>query len=242
MTSFGPNPSRVQQILDRIDLGLLNTGDTLDEAELVATYGVSPTPAREAILQPGAVGLLRRLPRKAAALLRPTMEKFFAILEVHAKLKGQTAGLAAGRLSKKRAVTLETAVLACEAHAVHKGDGDPDSSSKLYLRFHECVAMAAGTAVLVDFAKTNARKLLADCRTRYKFAGTVAGSARDLPMLGRILGTPDKDLPWLVAKGDTLIANTDPKFTQHLLDKMSTEEFRMMPLNSPAGAELLFYA
>ena len=68
--------------------------------------------------------------------------------------------------------------------------------------------------------------------------------ARQLPMrmLGRILGTPDEDLPWLVEKGDALIANTDPDFTQHVLDKMTTDEFRMMPFNSPAGAELFVYA
>ncbi len=68
--------------------------------------------------------------------------------------------------------------------------------------------------------------------------------ARALPMmvLGRILGTPDADLPWLVEKGDALIANTDPDFTSHVLDKMSTDEFRMMPFNSPAGAELYGYA
>lgn len=68
--------------------------------------------------------------------------------------------------------------------------------------------------------------------------------ARVLPMrmLGRILGTPDEDLPWLVEKGDALIANTDPDFTDHVLDKMTTREFRMMPFNSPAGAELYAYA
>lgn len=68
--------------------------------------------------------------------------------------------------------------------------------------------------------------------------------ARELPMrmLGRILGLPDKDLPWLVEKGDALIANTDPDFTDHVLDKLETDEFRMMPFNSPAGAELYVYA
>ena len=68
--------------------------------------------------------------------------------------------------------------------------------------------------------------------------------ARQLPMrmLGRIIGTPDEDLPWLVEKGDALIANTDPDFTTHVLDRMTTDEFRMMPFNSPAGAELYQYA
>ncbi len=68
--------------------------------------------------------------------------------------------------------------------------------------------------------------------------------ARQLPMrmLGRILGTPDEDLEWLVEKGDALIANTDPDFTEHVLDKMDTDEFRLLPFNSPAGAELYVYA
>ncbi|MBV0911765.1 cytochrome P450 [Anianabacter salinae] len=68
--------------------------------------------------------------------------------------------------------------------------------------------------------------------------------ARELPMrmLGRILGVPEADLPWLVQKGDALIANTDPDFTDHVLDKLDTDEFRMMPFNSPAGAELYAYA
>ncbi|MFN3293808.1 MAG: cytochrome P450 [Gemmobacter sp.] len=68
--------------------------------------------------------------------------------------------------------------------------------------------------------------------------------ARQLPMrmLGRIIGTPDADLPWLVEKGDALIANTDPDFTDHVLDRMQTDEYRMMPFNSPAGAELYDYA
>jgi cytochrome P450 len=68
--------------------------------------------------------------------------------------------------------------------------------------------------------------------------------ARQLPMrmLGRIIGTPDEDLPWLVKKGDELIANTDPDFTSHVLDRMETDEYRMMPFNSPAGAELFDYA
>ena len=68
--------------------------------------------------------------------------------------------------------------------------------------------------------------------------------ARELPMLmlGQIIGVPASDLPWLVEKGDALIANTDPDFTDHVLDKMQTDEYRMMPFNSPAGAELFDYA
>ena len=51
-----------------------------------------------------------------------------------------------------------------------------------------------------------------------------------------------KDLPWLVEKGDALIAKQSHLFTDHVLDQMDTDEFRMMPFNSPAGAELFLYA
>ncbi|OZA11768.1 MAG: GntR family transcriptional regulator [Rhodobacterales bacterium 17-64-5] len=181
------NSGLVQQILDRIDLGLFNPGDALDEAELVATFGVSRTPVREAILQLEAVGLVRRLPRKGATIFRPTLEEFLAILEVHAKLEGQAAGLAARRLSRQGALALEASVLACETHARVQGDGDPDGYYQLNLRFHECVAVAAGNAVLVDFVKTNARKLLAYYRARYKFAGVIAASAQDHRHIARLI-------------------------------------------------------
>ncbi len=77
--------------------------------------------------------------------------------------------------------------------------------------------------------------------------GEICGTkdiARELPMrmLGQILGTPDEDLAWLVEKGDALIANTDPDFTAHVADKLDTDAYRLMPFNSPAGAELYDYA
>jgi cytochrome P450 len=68
--------------------------------------------------------------------------------------------------------------------------------------------------------------------------------ARQLPMrmLGRIIGVPDQDLDWLVEKGDALIANTDPDFSKHVLDKDDTDAYRLMPFRSPAGVELWNYA
>lgn len=68
--------------------------------------------------------------------------------------------------------------------------------------------------------------------------------ARALPMrmLGRILGTPDEDSDWLVSMGDRLIANTDPEYTDMVVDKVNTDAYRFMPFRSPAGAELYDYA
>ena len=72
----------------------------------------------------------------------------------------------------------------------------------------------------------------------------VSAIARQLPMrmLGRILGVDEGDLPWLVEKGDELIANADPEFTPNVLDQTNTDAYRMMPFRSAAGAELYDYA
>ncbi len=72
----------------------------------------------------------------------------------------------------------------------------------------------------------------------------VEAIAKPLPMLmlGRILGVPDDDLEWLIEKGDALIGNSDPDFTDHVVDKMDTSAYRFMPFRSPAGVELYDYA
>lgn len=119
---------------------------------------------------------------------------------------------------------------------------DPPEHMKTRIK----VAKAFSPPVIAGFEdqiRTLCDEILDDALQHGTFDATKL-IARQLPMrmLGRILGTPDEDLPWLVEKGDALIANTDPDFTSHVLDKMQTDEYRMMPFNSPAGAELFDYA
>lgn len=187
----GQTQSLIDEIYRRIDLGRLNPGDAIDEQELVDTFNISRTPVREALLQLEAIGLIRRLPRKGATLFRPTLEEFLAILEIHSKLEGQAAGLAARRLSTTGAADLEAAVAACETHARHKGNSDPDGYYQLNLRFHETVAVAAGNGFLTELVKTNARKLLAYYRARYQFAGVIAASAAEHRQIARLITDRD---------------------------------------------------
>lgn len=68
--------------------------------------------------------------------------------------------------------------------------------------------------------------------------------ARELPMkmLGRLLGLPDEDLDWLVSRGDALIGNTDPDFTDYVVDQTDTSAYRLLPFRSPVALELFEYA
>ncbi|MEL7156324.1 MAG: cytochrome P450 [Actinomycetota bacterium] len=76
---------------------------------------------------------------------------------------------------------------------------------------------------------------------RFDFVHEVAEQL-PMKMLGRLLGTPDEDGPFLVAQGDALLGNTDPDFTDHVIDQVDTDEFRLVPFRSPSGLRLFDYA
>ena len=68
--------------------------------------------------------------------------------------------------------------------------------------------------------------------------------AKKLPMLmlAQILGVSRHDADFLVEKGDQLIANSDPEFSDIVVDKINTDEYRLLPFRSPAALDLFDYA
>ncbi|HWB88543.1 MAG TPA: cytochrome P450 [Acidimicrobiia bacterium] len=68
--------------------------------------------------------------------------------------------------------------------------------------------------------------------------------ARELPirMLCRLLGIPESDASQMVAWGDQMISNADPEYTPVIIDKVDTEEYRLLPFRSPAALEVFRYA
>lgn len=178
-------------VLDWIDTGRLNPGDEVDEAVLVAEFGVSRTPVREALIRLEAMGLVTRSPRKGAVLFKPTLAEFLGILEVHARLEGQAAGLAARRLSVRGAEALDRAVAACDAHAATLGDAEPAAYYALNLQFHATVAEAAGNPFLYDLIAVNARKLMAYYRARYRYAGTIGASVAEHRQIAALIRDRD---------------------------------------------------
>ncbi len=175
----GQTETIITAILDEIENGTLNPGDEINEQMLIDKHNVSRTPLREALMKLEASGLVQRLSRKGAVVFKPTLEEFLAILEVHANLEGQAASLAARRLSAVQGEILEQAVLACEVHDREHGDANPAIYYRLNMAFHEAVARSAGNPFLLEMIKTNARKLMAYYRARYRYAGAIAASARD---------------------------------------------------------------
>jgi cytochrome P450 len=94
-----------------------------------------------------------------------------------------------------------------------------------------------------DAVRVLAREVIDAVRGESQF-DFVAGVARELPlrMLGRLLGLPEGDLEWLVQRGDALIGNSDPDFTDFVVDRTDTSQFRLLPFRSPVALELFAYA
>ncbi|MEK7424597.1 MAG: cytochrome P450 [Actinomycetota bacterium] len=99
------------------------------------------------------------------------------------------------------------------------------------------------------YAYENAIRLLARTVVDEALAGPstfdfVERVAKQLPMrmLGRLLGVPDEDGPWLVERGDALLGNFDPELTDHPLGLTDTDEFKHIPFRSPAALDLYRYA
>ena len=115
-------------------------------------------------------------------------------------------------------------------HRVTRKLVNPAFSRPAIAQYEEMIRALAGDIVDAAFAKGS--------------FDAVDMIAKQLPMmmLGRILGLPDSDLDWLVEKGDALIGNTDPDFTDHVVDKMDSDAYRLTPFRSPAGIDLYDYA
>ena len=188
----GQTDTVVEDILTAIDNGELRPGDPIDEAALAARHGVSRTPLREALIRLESMGLIVRHARKGATLFRPSLEEFLSILEVHAQLEAYAAGLAARRMTGELAAEFEEIVTACEAHANAHGSTRPEEYYMLNLRFHEIIARAAGNPYLTEMIKTNARKLMAYYRLRYRYPGAAEASAREHRQMAKLILAHDR--------------------------------------------------
>ena len=88
-----------KELEDDIEHGRLAPGDRLDEQTLAARFEVSRTPAREALLQLAAAGIVRLVPRQGAVVSSVSPQLAIGMVEVLTALEAEAAGLAARRMS-----------------------------------------------------------------------------------------------------------------------------------------------
>lgn len=89
----------VRSKLEReISAGTLRPGDTIDEKSLAERFAISRTPAREAIIQLAASGLVEIRPRHGAVVVALGADEAVAMMETLAMLESEAAALSAHRM------------------------------------------------------------------------------------------------------------------------------------------------
>jgi cytochrome P450 len=100
-----------------------------------------------------------------------------------------------------------------------------------------------GVAKYEGEIRTMAREIVnsALAKGQIDFAEDVA-KLLPIRFLCRLLAIPDEDGELLTRWGDALFGNTDPEYSEAVLDKQDTEAYRLLPFRSPAGASMFDYA
>ncbi len=115
---------------DDIRQGRLRPGDALDVKAVAERFGISRTPAKEALLQLAAAGLMHFSPRRGAVVTRLEPREVFGMLEVLAVLEAEAARLSARRMSNEQRQAL---VAVQSAKVIHRNPCSFDGRFIAYL-------------------------------------------------------------------------------------------------------------
>ncbi len=129
-----------EKMEEEIHSGALQPGDRIDERSLADKFDVSRTPAREAILQLAAAGLVKLVPRQGAVVAGISPQHAIGMIETLNALEGEAAGLAARRISAAQRQTLMTMHREAEAYVKTL---DSAAYIAMNTRFHEVIYEAA---------------------------------------------------------------------------------------------------
>jgi DNA-binding GntR family transcriptional regulator len=145
-----------EEIEERIVTGVYPPGTRLDEQELAASFGVSRTPVREALIQLASAGLIDVRPRRSAIVPEMSAERLYEMFEVMAELEAMCGQLAARRIRPEELEQLQEAHRACE---VARDAGDPDTYYQLNEVFHRRIYEASHNGFLAEQAMALHRRL-----------------------------------------------------------------------------------
>lgn len=145
-----------QAIEEKIAIGEYAPGKRLDEVELAASFGVSRTPLREALIQLGSAGLLDVRPRRGVVVAEIGPRRLCEMFEVMAELEAMCGRLAARRITEHELAELRAVHEECrEAAQAH----DLDAYYEANARFHAQIYSASHNIYLAEQAMQLHRRL-----------------------------------------------------------------------------------
>jgi DNA-binding GntR family transcriptional regulator len=145
-----------RELEDDIEHGRLSPGDRLDEQTLATRFEVSRTPAREALLQLAAAGIVRLVPRQGAVVASVSPQLAIGMVEVLTALEAEAAGLAARRMSDAEKAQLDKVHLASQAAAKRL---DSPTYIKNNAAFHAVIYEGARNEFLAEHIRLTRRRM-----------------------------------------------------------------------------------
>lgn len=147
----------VRRDLERkIGSGALRPGDTIDEKSLADQFDVSRTPAREAIMQLAAAGLVEIRPRHGAVVTGLSADEAVAVMETLAILEAEAAALAAHRMPRDEVEAMVRVHKESQASVIAQ---DSDAYILLNATFHETIYSAARNEYLTGLIVSTRKRM-----------------------------------------------------------------------------------
>jgi len=162
-----------EAIEEKIAMGEFPPGKRLDEAELLAEFGVSRTPLREALIQLDSQGLVEIRPRRGAVVASVSAQRLIEMFEVMGELEAMCGRLAARRITDDEQQRLLAAHNACkEASEAHSSDAYYYANEQ----FHFAIYAASHNVYLAEQARQLHRKLRVYRRLQLRVRDRVSSS------------------------------------------------------------------
>ena len=166
-------PNSCANTSKRIVNGQYRPGTKLDEVELAASFNVSRTPIREALIQLSAAGLVDTRPRRGAVVAEVSSLRLAEMFDFMAELEAACARRAAVLASDVEISQLVSAHEACRSALDAE---DPDRYYRLNQQFHLVLYGMAHNGFLAEQTTLMQRRLRAYRRLQLRIPNRMASS------------------------------------------------------------------
>jgi DNA-binding GntR family transcriptional regulator len=164
------------EIEQEIISGRLPAGSQLDEQTLSERYGVSRTPAREALIQLAAVGLVSLRPRQGAVVTSVSLKDYVSLHEILVQLEALATQLATRRMTPADRTRLKETFDQCVAAA---SANDAELYRTANDAFHETLYTASRNPILYHQIRTSRARMRGMRDMRFEHPARVRASLQE---------------------------------------------------------------
>ncbi|QGW83404.1 GntR family transcriptional regulator [Variovorax paradoxus] len=178
------------EIEQEIMSGRLEAGSQLDEQTLSERYGVSRTPAREALIQLAAVGLVTMRPRQGAVVTSVSLKDYVSLHEILVQLEALATRLATRRMTSTERALLEESYNQCATAAQAQ---DAEMYRAANHAFHETLYAASRNPILSNQIRTTRARMRGLRDMRFEHPARLRASLQEHHAILQAILTGDEE-------------------------------------------------